>query len=86
MAPQKLATMETTTQPIINLYEGSHQFKSIATAETTIEECILSHMLGQWLYRNTAESLWAMVVLNGREIARYSYNPRSSKIALVEFN
>jgi hypothetical protein len=59
----------------IRLYEGSYLFHDIKdVTEQDIEKTIEQELKRQYSYRPTTESLWATVIRDGKEIARYEWS------------
>lgn len=50
---------------IAYFYEGSYQFKSVETSLNISEDFVQMQLAKQYEYRETKESLWADVVING---------------------
>jgi hypothetical protein len=55
----------------INFYEGSYQYNSITTELNVNPDFIEMKLAKQYEYRPTKESLWATIVEDSKEIARY---------------
>jgi len=57
----------------INLYEGSYQFESILTHLDVKANFIEMKLAKQYEYRPTEKSLWATIVQNKQEVARFEF-------------
>jgi hypothetical protein len=55
----------------INFYEGSYQYNSITTELNVSPDFIEMKLAKQYEYRATKESLWATIIQDSKEIARY---------------
>jgi hypothetical protein len=69
-----LNAVEVHNMKTILFYEGSYQYKTVSTSIPT-PELIENHFTNQYNYRPTKEGLWARVISNGEEIARYEFKP-----------
>lgn len=66
---KKIEIMKTT----INFYEGSYLFESITTEFNVTTDFIEMKLAKQYEYRPTNEDLWAIVLNDSMEIARYEF-------------
>jgi hypothetical protein len=66
--------IEVKPQNEVRFYEGSYQFKVNKTDLNITEDFIQMILAKQYEYRPTEDSLWAVVLEEGKEIARYSFN------------
>jgi hypothetical protein len=60
-----------TAQKTINLFEGSYCFESISTGLNVSPDFIEMKLAKQFEYRATDSPLWATILQDGQEIARY---------------
>ena len=56
----------------INFYEGSYCFSTISTELNVSPNFIEMKLAKQYEYRPTEDSLWAIVLQDSKEIARYT--------------
>jgi len=55
----------------INFYEGSYQFNSILTDLNVNPDFIEMKLAKQYEYRATKQNLWATIIQDSKEVARY---------------
>ena len=55
----------------INFYEGSYQFNSISTDLNVNPDFIEMKLAKQYEYRATKQNLWATIIQDSKEVARY---------------
>lgn len=55
----------------INLYEGSYCFENISTNLNVSPDFVEMKLAKQFEYRPTDMPLWATIIKDGKEIARY---------------
>lgn len=58
----------------VRFYEGSNKFKVNKTDLNITQDFIQMILAKQYEYRPTEDILWAVVLEEGKEVARYSFN------------
>jgi hypothetical protein len=67
-------TLEVKPQNEVRFYEGSYQFKVNKTDLNITEDFITMILAKQYEYRPTQDILWAIVLEENKEVARYSFD------------
>jgi hypothetical protein len=67
-------TLEVKAQNEVRFYEGSYQFKVNKTDLNITEDFITMILAKQYEYRPTQDILWAVVLEENKEVARYSFD------------
>jgi hypothetical protein len=67
-------TLEVKAQNEVRFYEGSYQFKINKTDLNITEDFITMILAKQYEYRPTQDILWAVVLEENKEVARYSFD------------
>ena len=67
-------TLEVKAQNEVRFYEGSYQFKVNKTDLNITEDFITMILAKQYEYRPTQDILWAIVLEENKEVARYSFD------------
>jgi hypothetical protein len=74
----KLKIMQNSNEPKpqneVRFYEGSNQFKANKTDLNITEDFIQMILAKQYEYRPTQDILWAVILEEGKEVARYSFD------------
>jgi hypothetical protein len=65
---------EVKPQNEVRFYEGSYQFKVNKTDLNITEDFITMILAKQYEYRPTQDILWAIVLEENKEVARYSFD------------
>jgi hypothetical protein len=66
--------IEVKPQNEVRFYEGSYQFKVNKTDLNITEDFIQMILAKQYEHRPTQDILWAVVLEEGKEVARYSFD------------
>jgi hypothetical protein len=66
--------IEVKPQNEVRFYEGSYQFKVNKTDLNITEDFITMILAKQYEYRPTQDILWAVVLEENKEVARYSFD------------